>query len=282
MKGTLYIVSTPIGNLKDITLRALEVLKKVDVIVCEDTRVTLKLLNYYGISKPLISFYKPKESEKAKIVLKLLIDGKDVALTSDSGTPLVSDPGYVLVELAVREGIRVVPIPGPSSVVSALVASGIVPVPFSFWGFLPRKNRLKEFLENLKEREETLVFFESPSRILDSLVILREVLGNRKVCIAREITKVNEEFIRGSVDEVIAILRDRGEVKGEIVVIVEGKRDDGGSGKVREVVNWKRIARFLVEKGLTYKEMEPLFKEEFGVSRRELYNYLLSLKGRDE
>lgn len=282
MKGTLYIVSTPIGNLKDITLRALEVLKEVDVVVCEDTRVTLKLLNYYGISKPLISFYKPRESEKAKSILKLLMDGKNVALTSDSGTPLISDPGYLLVELAIREGIRIVPIPGPSSVVSALVASGVVPVPFSFWGFLPRGNSLKEFLENLREREETLVFFESPNRVLNSLVVIKEVLGNRRVCVAREITKVNEEFIRGSLEDVIAILRERGEIKGEIVVVVEGKRDGRASEKAKEFVDWKRVAEFLVKKGLTYRDIEPLFREQFGISRKELYNYLLSLKGSDE
>ncbi|MGB9668237.1 MAG: 16S rRNA (cytidine(1402)-2'-O)-methyltransferase [Thermosulfidibacteraceae bacterium] len=281
MKGVLYIVSTPIGNLKDITIRAIEVLKSVDLIACEDTRVTLKLLNYYGISKPLVAVFKPKEEGRTRNLIKLLKEGKSIALVSDAGTPLLSDPGYTLVECALSEGIDVIPIPGASSILAALVASGIKPYPFSFWGFFPRGRECGEFLKRLKDREDTMIFFESPKRILSTLRVMRDIFGDRKVCVAREITKANEEFIRGSLDQVIGLIESRGELKGEVVIVVEGKKSIGDRVS-REKGGWKKIVELLMKSGCSFKDMEPVVREVFGVGRKELYSYLLSLKGMEE
>ena len=266
MAATLYIVSTPIGNLKDITIRAIETLKSVDFIVAEDTRRTLKLLNYLGIKKRLISFYKPVEQQKTPKILEYLRQGKDLALVSDAGTPLLSDPGYALVKEAIKEGFKVVPVPGPSSVLAALVASGLSPVPFSFYGFVPRASERRRFLESIRDKRETIVLFEAPNRLKETLKEMLEVLGDRNCCIAREITKIHEEFIRGRISEILDVLSEK-EVLGEICILIEGAK------KERQQVPWKDYATKLHQIGYSNKEIAKILGTLFNISRKEVYNY---------
>ena len=225
MNGILYIVSTPIGNLEDITLRALKVLKDVDLIAAEDTRRTKGLLNHYGISKPLTSYFSHNEKEKGEYLLNKLKDGKNIALVSDAGTPGISDPAYYLIKLALENNIEVHPIPGPAGVITALSVSGLPTDKFIFEGFLPRKSgrRLKR-LESFINEERTIIIYESPHRILATLQEIRDILGNRPVAIGREMTKVYEEIIRGTADEVIQKLKGR-KVKGEITLIIGSIRN---------------------------------------------------------
>jgi len=218
--GKLYVVGTPIGNLKDITFRAIEVLQSVNFIACEDTRRTSILLNHYKIEgKKLLSYYEPKESVQVPKIIKLL-EKEDVALVTDAGTPSISDPGYKLIRACIEKGIPVEVIPGPSAVITALVGSGLPTDRFTFVGFLPKKG-LNNFLEELKAyKDSTIIAFESPNRVLKSLEAIKETYGdNTTVCIARELTKLHEEYIRGRVVEVLEELSKRGEIKGEIVIL---------------------------------------------------------------
>jgi 16S rRNA (cytidine1402-2'-O)-methyltransferase len=218
--GKLYVVGTPIGNLKDITFRAIEVLQSVNFIACEDTRRTSILLNHYKIEgKKLLSYYEPKESVQVPKIIKLL-EKEDVALVTDAGMPSISDPGYKLIRACIEKGIPVEVIPGPSAVLTALVGSGLPTDRFTFVGFLPKKG-LNNFLEELKAyKDSTIIAFESPNRVLKSLEAIKEVYGdNTTVCIARELTKLHEEYIRGRVVEVLEELSKRVEIKGEIVIL---------------------------------------------------------------
>ncbi|AHE96030.1 16S rRNA methyltransferase [Thermocrinis ruber] len=218
--GKLYVVGTPIGNLKDITFRAIEVLQSVNFIACEDTRRTSILLNHYKIEgKKLLSYYEPKESVQVPKIIKLL-EKEDVALVTDAGMPSISDPGYKLIRACIEKGIPVEVIPGPSAVLTALVGSGLPTDRFTFVGFLPKKG-LNNFLEELKAyKDSTIIAFESPNRVLKSLEAIKEVYGeNTTVCIARELTKLHEEYIRGRAVEVLEELNKRGEIKGEIVIL---------------------------------------------------------------
>ncbi len=223
-KGVLYLVATPIGHLKDITLRALEVLRSVDLIVAEDTRRSRVLLEHYGIETPFgPSLYEGVEAERVERLVQFLKEGKDVALISDAGTPLIQDPGFVLVRRAVAEGIRVVPVPGPTALVAALVASGFPTDRFVFEGVPPKKpGKRRAFFESLRGEERTVVLYESPHRILKTLETLAEVLPEREICLARELTKAHEEFLRGTAEEVLRRLRERPRVKGEFVLILRG------------------------------------------------------------
>jgi 16S rRNA (cytidine1402-2'-O)-methyltransferase len=218
--GKLYVVGTPIGNLKDITFRAIEVLQSVNFIACEDTRRTSILLNHYKIEgKKLLSYYEPKESVQVPKIIKLL-EKEDVALVTDAGMPSISDPGYKLIRACIEKGIPVEVIPGPSAVLTALVGSGLPTDRFTFVGFLPKKG-LNNFLEELKAyKDSTIIAFESPNRVVKSLEAIKEVYGdNTTVCIARELTKLHEEYIRGRAVEVLEELNKRGEIKGEIVIL---------------------------------------------------------------
>ncbi len=221
MSGTLYIVATPIGNLEDITYRAVRILGEVDLIACEDTRQTRKLLDRYGISKPLVSYHEHNEAARSEELLRELLAGKSIALVSDAGTPLIADPGYRLVERARKQGVAVSPVPGPSALLAALSASGLPTDSFHFGGFLPyKKGRRRRVLEQLKTFAATLVFYETPHRILETLEDVAEVLGPRQVVLAREITKLHEEFLRGTPAEVRGTLRARPSVKGEITLMI--------------------------------------------------------------
>ncbi len=218
--GKLYVVGTPIGNLKDITFRAIEVLQSVNFIACEDTRRTSILLNHYKIEgKKLLSYYEPKESVQVPKIIKLL-EKEDVALVTDAGTPSISDPGYKLIRACIEKGIPVEVIPGPSAVITALVGSGLPTDRFTFVGFLPKKG-LNNFLEELKAyKDSTIIAFESPNRVVKSLEAIKETYGdNTTVCVARELTKLHEEYIRGRVVEVLEELSKRGEIKGEVVIL---------------------------------------------------------------
>jgi 16S rRNA (cytidine1402-2'-O)-methyltransferase len=218
----LFIVGTPIGNLEDITLRTLRVLGEVAAIACEDTRQTLKILNRYGIRKPLISYFQPREGQRVPEIIRLLRDGRDVALVSDAGTPGISDPGFPLIREALKEGIPVVPIPGPSAVTAALSASGLPTHRFLFVGFPPPKNTgLRKCLAGLAREEATLVFFLPTRKLPQFLEAVADVLGDRRVVVARELTKIHEEFLRGTAREMAAKLGTRA-VKGEATVLIEG------------------------------------------------------------
>lgn len=220
MSGRLYVVSTPIGNLKDITLRALEVLKSVSFIAAEDTRVTRGLLAYFGISKPLVSFFEGNRAKRSEEILRRLQNGEDAALVSSAGTPLLSDPGYFLVQRALAEGLSVSPIPGASSALSALVASGLPCDDFIFLGFLPkRKGKAKRVLREAAALGKTLVLFESGRRILKTLKMVQESLGESSICVAREMTKIYEEFLRGEVQTVMADL-EKNPRRGEMTLCV--------------------------------------------------------------
>lgn len=218
----LYLVATPIGNLEDMTVRALRILKEVDIIAAEDTRNTKKLCNYFDISTPLISYHEHNIEVGGEKLLQYLRDGKSIALVSDAGLPCISDPGADIVEKAIEEDIAVVPIPGANAALTALIASGISPQPFYFFGFLNRnKKDRREQLEKLLKREETLVFYEAPHRIKDTLKDLQLVLGNRKITLARELTKKFEEFLRGTIEEAIE-WASKTEIRGEFVIVLEG------------------------------------------------------------
>jgi len=220
--GRLFVVATPIGNLEDITLRALRVLGEVAAIACEDTRQTLKLLNRYNIRKPLISYYHPREGRRVPEIIRMLKDGRDVALVSDAGTPGISDPGFPLIRAALKEGIPVIPIPGPAAVTAALSAAGLPTHRFLFAGFPPPKTTgLKKSLAALSREEATLVFYLPTRRIAEFLTAVIEIMGDRRVVVARELTKVHEEFLRGQASELAAGLSGRA-LKGEAAVLVEG------------------------------------------------------------
>ncbi len=224
--GTLYIVSTPIGNLGDISIRAIETLKSVALIASEDTRNSGILLKHFNIPTPQTSYHEHNERQKAPDLVALLKDGKSVALISDAGTPLVSDPGYRLVNLAVSEGIEIIPIPGPSSILAALVASGFPTDRFCFEGYLPKSSgKLKRRLDELAVEPRTMIFFETQFRILKSLPVMLEAFGDREIFVGRELTKKFEEKMRGKISEIIALLENR-TIKGEIVIIAPGTGND--------------------------------------------------------
>lgn len=222
-KGSLYVVGTPIGNLEDITLRALRILKEVEIIACEDTRQTVKLLNAYGIKKRLISYFHPRENQRLPEILSWLEAGKDVALVSDAGTPGVSDPGFPLIREAIRRNINVIPVPGPSALTAALSASGLPTHRVVFAGFPPpKKGSLKNFLAKLSDTEGTLVFFLPMRKLKLFLEVAKEVLGPREAVLARELTKVHEEFVRGALDTLgEAVTEDR--LRGEATILIRGK-----------------------------------------------------------
>ncbi|MBE0461255.1 MAG: 16S rRNA (cytidine(1402)-2'-O)-methyltransferase [Candidatus Aminicenantes bacterium] len=220
--GKLYVVATPIGNLNDITLRALKTLKEVSLIACEDTRHTIKLLNHYQIKNKLLSYFHPKERQKIPKIIGLLKQGKDVALVSDAGTPGISDPGFPLVREAINQGIQIIPIPGPSALTAALSAAGLPTHRFLFLGFAPpKKEATRKLLLSLKDEKATLVLYLPARKILLFLQLISETFGERQVVVAREITKIHEEFIRGSPEDIARNLTSQKQ-KGEVTILIEG------------------------------------------------------------
>ena len=275
MPGRLYLVATPIGNLEDITYRAVRVLREADLIACEDTRQTRKLLDHYGIVRPTISYHEHNETARAAELTARLEAGETVALVSDAGMPLVSDPGYRLVAAAVGRGIPVVPIPGAAALITALAASGMPTDAFRFGGFLPAKSgQRRKLLQSLCREEVTLVFYEAPHRLLDTLADIAATLGSRPVVVARELTKIHEEFLRGTAEEVRAALAARDTVRGEITLLIgraEGPEPD--DRPIEEAVD----AGIL--EGLSRMEAIKQVARRRGLSKREVYDQLLARRG---
>jgi 16S rRNA (cytidine1402-2'-O)-methyltransferase len=267
--GTLYLVATPVGNLQDITLRAIEVLKEVDLIACEDTRHTRKLLTYFNIGTATVSYHEHNERERAAEILAKLKSGGRVAVVSDAGMPGICDPGYRVVALAVENGVPVVPVPGASAVVLALAASGLPTDAFGFGGFLPAKSgQRREVLQGIVESSRTEVFYEAPHRAVEALEDLVDVLGGaRRVVLARELTKLHEEFLRGSAEEVLAELKKRGDVKGEITLLI-GKASAGVVPKVSLKARMEQVIR---EEALDEKAALKKVAKEFGLGKSEAY-----------
>lgn len=223
--GTLYVVSTPIGNLEDTTLRAVKTLKSVHVVAAEDTRRTLKLLNHFQISTSITTYHDHNKEAKAPMLARTLESGKDVALVSDAGTPGIADPGFYLVRMAIERGLRVVPIPGPSAPIASLSASGLPTDRFVFEGFLPaKKGKRLERLRALRDEERTVIIYESPHRIRRLLEEVLAVMGNRRAVLARELTKLHEEFLRGSVEEIIQRVDEKASVRGEMTLLIGGEK----------------------------------------------------------
>ncbi|MBV8550712.1 MAG: 16S rRNA (cytidine(1402)-2'-O)-methyltransferase [Acidobacteriaceae bacterium] len=272
LSGTLYLVATPIGNLEDLTLRALRVLRDdAAVIACEDTRQTQKLLEHYEIRKPLLSYHEHNEASRTAEILKRLAEGESVALVSDAGTPLISDPGYRVVTEAAARGVKVVPIPGPSAAMTALVASGLPTDEFRFIGFLPPKSAARRRrLETLKDETATVVLYESPHRIVDALADMAEILGERPMVLARELTKIYEEFLRGTPDEIRKALAGRGTVKGEITLVI------GGAGEVVQSGDPAAEVARLKGEGVDPMEAIKRVAKQMGLPKREVYRLAMA------
>jgi 16S rRNA (cytidine1402-2'-O)-methyltransferase len=274
MTPTLYIVATPVGNLEDMTYRAVRILGEVDLIAAEDTRHSLKLLNYFAISKPLTSYFDHNQQFKGERILNALRQGKSVALISDAGTPCVSDPGYHLVRDALAEGIRVVPIPGSCAAIAALSASGLPSDTFTFAGFPPaRQGKRRSFLASLTSLPGTLLIYEAPHRLEECLRDMLAVLGERQIVVARELTKIYEEFIRGSVSQVLETV-SRGKVRGEVVILIApGEAVQEEAEPLEEL-----LVRLLEQEGLSVKDAARRAAEVTGVPRNQAYAEALRLK----
>lgn len=267
--STLYVIATPIGNLDDITLRALRILQAADVVAAEDTRHTARLLSHHGIRADLISFHEHNEAERTPGLIARLEAGESVAVVSDAGTPSVSDPGFRLVREAVEKGIKIVPIPGPSAAVTALSASGLPTDAFAFIGFPPKKpGRRLSLLQTLKEWPHTLVFYDSPKRIQGFIEELIQILGDRRAVLGREMTKTYEEFIRGSLSEILHQLKDRLRVKGECTLLVAGGEDAAlpSAEEMRE-----EIANELESKETGLSALSKRIAKKYGLSKNEVY-----------
>ena len=272
-EGTLYLVATPIGNLDDITLRAIKVLKEADLIAAEDTRHTLKLLNHLEISKPIISYHRHNEEFRCEYLIKELKEGKNIALVSDAGTPGISDPGEEIVKNSIKENIKIVPIPGACAFVNALITSGISTKEFCFYGFLPlnKKNR-KEKLEEIRDINKTVILYEAPHKIKNTLEDLEKILDkDRKIVLAREITKIHEEFIRGNIDEILEKLEN---LKGEMVLIIEG------NNKVKENelcdLSIEEHYKYYEKQGLDKKEIIKKIAKDRNVNKNEIYKLFIN------
>ncbi len=274
MSGVLYLVSTPIGNLEDITLRAIRILKEVDIIAAEDTRQTIKLLNHFEISKPLTSFFRHNEDKKGEYIVSLLKEGKNIALVSDAGTPAISDPGEELVKMAIEENVTVVPVPGPVAATSALIVSGLTTGRFSFEGFLPmnKKNR-KDRLSDLEREQRTMIFYEAPHKLKSTLKDMREYFGNRNIALAREMTKIHEEIIRCTLDEAIEKY-DEEPPKGEFVVVVEGYNGESIKETFWQDMTIDEHYEYYLAQGLARMDATKKVASDRGVSKREIYGKL--------
>ena len=278
MPGTLYLVATPIGNLADITHRALDVLTNVAVIACEDTRHTRKLLQHYGISTKTVSYHEHNEQERARQLIQTLREGKDVAVVSDAGTPSISDPGYRLVRAAIDNDLAVVPVPGPSALISALIAAGLPTDEFFFGGFLPaRSNARRTRLTDLRSVPGTLVFYEAPHRLADTLKDAYEILGEREAVVARELTKLHEEFKRGRLSE-LAEHYSNEEPRGEIVLLID--RTVLETADTKDVQNISSLVDQFERDGLDHRAALKKAARELKLSRPEAYRRLLAERGK--
>ena len=281
--GTLYIVATPIGNLEDMTQRALRVLREVDLVACEDTRRTRVLLNHFGVKTKTLSYHEHNERKRAEELCKLLESGRHIAIVSDAGTPLINDPGFRIVKAAIQSGIQVVPVPGPSALISGLIASGLPCDQFLFAGFLPgRANARRGKLEELSALPATLVFYEAPHRIAATLKDALDVLGNRTAAVARELTKVHEEIARGSLAELAQRFSGNSPARGEIVLMISGEavRESRGTATESSSRLFLKRVRELESEGLESKAALKKAARELGLKRAAAYRLLLAQKNR--
>ncbi|MDY6856821.1 MAG: 16S rRNA (cytidine(1402)-2'-O)-methyltransferase [Thermodesulfobacteriota bacterium] len=273
-KGILYIVATPIGNLEDITFRAVRILKEVDIIAAEDTRRTGILLKYYSIKTPLVSYHEHNKYAKGKQILLMLDTGKRIALVSDAGTPGISDPGYYLINLALKNDIEVTPVPGPSAATAALSISGLPTDRFIFEGFLPSKTiARRKRIENIKEEKRTIILYESPNRIRTTLFDLLNICGDREVVLTRELTKVFEEVIRGKISDIIIRLEGK-RIKGEITLLLSGNID---KNKTDDAFIKNLLIDYQKKFDLPIKELISMISKDMGISKRDVYQESLKL-----
>ena len=271
-KGILYLVATPIGNLEDITLRAIKVLKEVDLIAAEDTRQTLKLLNHLEISKPLISYHRHNEEVKTDLLIKKLEDGENIAIVTDAGTPAISDPGEEIVKEAVKNDIKVIPIPGACALINALIASGLDTKEFSFYAFLPLNKKLrKEKLEEIKNDGKTAIIYEAPHRLISTLNEIKELFGNRNIVVAKELTKIHETFIRGKIEDVLEKIENP---KGEYIIVISGEKIK----KENELNNLslEEHYNFYEKQGLEKKEIIKKIAKDRNVNKNEIYQQFIN------
>ena len=280
MAGKIYLVATPIGNLSDISMRAIETLKNVDIIACEDTRNTIRLLNHFEIKGHLTSYHEYNKIDKAYELCEKVKEGKNIAFVSDAGMPAISDPGYELVDIAYKEGLEVTVVPGASAVVSALAISGISSRRFAFEGFLPAdKNEKKEILTELSQESRTLILYEAPHRLLKTLKELFEYMGNRNIAIVREITKLHEEVLRGKLADIIADYEsEKIAIRGEYVLVIEGKslleKREERQKSFEEISIREHYEKYIFE-GMDKKEAMKAVAKDRGIQKRDVYKELL-------
>lgn len=276
MSGKLYLVATPIGNLEDITFRAIKVLKQVDIIAAEDTRHTLKLLNYYEISKPLISYHRHNEEVKSDILINKLREGNNVAIVTDAGTPGISDPGEEIVKEAIDNDIEIIPIPGACALINALISSGLNTKEFAFYGFLPlnKKNR-KNVLDRIKKEDKTIILYEAPHKLIKTLIDIREGIGDINCVLAKELTKIHEEFIRDTISKIINLMKNKESIKGEYIILL-----DMNNNKIIEEndITRKNIEEqyeFYKEQGMSKKEIIKQISKNKNVPKNEIYKLFI-------
>lgn len=277
-KGKLYLVATPIGNLDDITIRAIKTLEMVDVIAAEDTRHSLKLLNYLQISKPLISYHRHNEENKSEILINKLLNGENIALITDAGTPAISDPGEEIVKEAIINNIDIIPIPGACALINALICSGMNTKEFSFYGFLPLNKKLrKNKFEEIKKENKTIIIYEAPHKINNTLIDILEEIGDINIVIARELTKIHEEFIRGKVSE---IQEKYNNLKGEIIIIIEGNKKISTTEDIKELLinmELEKHYEYYKKQNLEKKEIIKKIAKDRNVSKNEIYMKLINI-----
>lgn len=277
MLGKLYLVATPIGNLEDITFRAINVLKEVDLIAAEDTRHTLKLLNHYEISKPLISYHRHNEDVKSDVLISKLLDGQNVAIVTDAGTPGISDPGEEIVKEAIENNIEVVPIPGACALINALIASGLNTKEFAFYGFLPlnKKNRNSAF-DRIKKEDKTVILYEAPHKLIKTLEDILEIVGDVSCVLAKELTKIHEEFIRNNISDIIKKLNEKDSIKGEYIILLD--LTNNTNNDVEDDVIEKSIEEqyeFYKNQGMLKKDIIKQIAKNKNVHKNEIYKLFI-------
>ncbi len=271
-KGKLYLVATPIGNLDDITIRAIKVLQNVDLIAAEDTRHSLKLLNHLEISKPLISYHRHNEENKTEVLINKLLNGENIALITDAGTPAISDPGEEVVKQAIEKEIEIIPIPGACALINAIICSGMNTREFAFYGFLPLNKKLrKNKFEEIKKENKTIILYEAPHKINQTLKDILQEVGDVNIVLARELTKIHEEFIRGKISEIIEKYTD---LKGEMIIVLEGNKFDNSTDKLTELLNNMSIEEhynYYKKQNLEKKEIVKKMAKDRNVNKNEIY-----------